>query len=211
MQRGSYCQGKQSEALARQVAARRSEILRRGARCRRNVSIGKSVGSFVPGLAQKAFEKFGFSTVALLTEWPAIVGQELAGYTLPERLRWPRQANPKGEPQGVSESGCEGRPAATLVIRVEPSRALDVQYGAAQIIERINSYFGYRAVAELRLQQLTIKPNHVDQAAPQPDNAAADNAEAAAPSDDPLLSGILDKKLRDSLQRLQAGIVGQQR
>lgn len=211
MQRGSHCHGKRSEALARGVAARRGEILRRAARGSRNADIGRSVGSFVPGLARKAFEKFGFSTVALLTEWPAIVGQELAGYTLPERLKWPRQTNPRGEAQEESEAGCEGRPGATLVIRVEPSRALDVQYGATQIIERINSYFGYRAVAELRLQQLTIKADREDQVAPQPDAAAAGNAEAATSIDGALLSGIIDKKLRDSLLRLQAGIAGPQR
>ena len=211
MQRGSHCHGRQREALARQVAARRSEILRGAARGRRNANIGRSVGSFVPSLAQTAFEKFGFSTVALLTEWPAIVGQELAGCTLPERLKWPRKANPRGEAQGDSEAGCEGRPGATLVVRVEPSRALEVQYGAAQIIERINSYFGYRAVAELRLQQLAINADRNDQAAPQQEVAATGDADTAASSDDTLLSGVLDERLRDSLQRLQAGIVGQQR
>jgi hypothetical protein len=196
--------------LARQVAARREEIVRRAARGDRNVNVGKSVGSFVPRLAQKAFEKFGFSTVALLTDWPAIVGQELAGYTLPERLKWPRKANPRGEAQGDAEAGCEGRPGATLVIRVEPSRALDVQYGAAQIIERINSYFGYRAVSELRLQQLSIDAGGNRQKAPQPEETKAQDASRGPSFGDELLAGIVDERLRDSLQRLQTGILSQQ-
>ena len=210
MQRRSNCQRGPREALARHVAARRDEVLRHAARGNRNVNVGKSVGSFVPRLAQKAFETFGFSTVALLTEWPAIVGHDLAGYTLPERLKWPRKVKPRGEAQSDVEAGCEGRPGATLVLRVEPSRALDVQYGAAQIIERINSYFGYRAVAELRLQQLSIDAGGNNQTAPQPIKNTAKGAGRDASSGDELLAGVLDERLRDSLRRLQAGILSQQ-
>ena len=48
------------------------------------------------------------------------------------------------------------RPGATLILRVDPARALDVEYKARQIIERINAYFGYRAIAELRILQAPL-------------------------------------------------------
>ena len=48
-----------------------------------------AVGSFVAGLAGKAFAKYGFATAGLITDWAAIAGQELALYTRPERLKWP--------------------------------------------------------------------------------------------------------------------------
>lgn len=204
MQRKSNCHARRRAAVASQAATRREEILRGAARRKQKVNIGKSVGSFVPGLAQKAFEKFGFSTVALLTEWPAIVGQELAGYTRPERLKWPRKVSCSGD----ADSGFEGRPGATLVLRVEPSRALDVQYGTTQIIERINSYFGYRAVADLRLQQLSLDAGNRGASAPMPEKAEASGAAPSRASDDELLAGVVDDELRASLQRLQAGIVG---
>ena len=34
----------------------------------------KAVGSFVPRLTRKAFEKYGFSAATLITDWPTIVG-----------------------------------------------------------------------------------------------------------------------------------------
>ena len=204
MQRKSNCHARRRVAVASQAPTRREEILRGAARRKQKVNIGKSVGSFVPGLAQKAFEKFGFSTVALLTEWPAIVGQELAGYTRPERLKWPRKVSCSGD----ADPGFEGRPGATLVLRVEPSRALDVQYGTTQIIERINSYFGYRAVADLRLQQLSLDAGNRGASAPMPEKAEASGAAPSRASDDELLAGVVDDELRASLQRLQAGIVG---
>lgn len=110
----------------------------------------RTVGSFVPGLTRKAFEKFGFSTATLITDWAAIAGAELAGYTAPERLKWPRGA---GGEAGDWETDRRG---ATLMLRVDPARALDVDYRARQIVERINAYFGYRAVETLRIVQAPL-------------------------------------------------------
>jgi hypothetical protein len=109
----------------------------------------KAVGSFVPALTRKSFEKFGFSTATLITDWAGIAGAELARYSAPERLKWPR---------GRGEEDCdEGRPGAILVLRVDPARALDVEYRARQIIERINAYFGYRAVEAIRIVQAPLE------------------------------------------------------
>lgn len=117
----------------------------------------KAVGSFVPKLTQKAFEKYGFSTATLLTEWTAIAGAEVAQVTAPERVKWPRGQESYGE---AGEAPAE-RGGATLVLRVDPSRALDVEYKTAQIIDRINRYFGYRAISALRLLQAPVTPRVV--------------------------------------------------
>lgn len=111
----------------------------------------KAVGSFVPSLTRKAFEKFGFSTTALITDWARIAGAELAAYTMPDKLRWPRGADAAFEDDGE-------RRGATLVLRVDPARALDVEYRTRQIMERINSYFGYRAIETIRLVQAPLLP-----------------------------------------------------
>lgn len=42
------------------------------------------------------------------------------------------------------------------MLQVDPAVALDIQYQSAQLIERINAYFGYRAVANLRIVQEVI-------------------------------------------------------
>jgi hypothetical protein len=112
----------------------------------------KAVGSFVPGLTQKAFEKYGFSTATLLTDWTVIVGKDLARATVPERLKWPHLPNAVDGPSTETNA----RPGATLIVRVDPSMALDVEYQSAQMIERINGYFGYKAVANLRLLQAPV-------------------------------------------------------
>ena len=115
----------------------------------------KAVGSFVPGLTRKAFEKYGFSAATpdhrLADHRRPRAGRRNRART-PEMAarRWsmprttpmpPRQGPPRRHP------GAAGRMAA---------QALAVQYGARQIIERINAYFGYAAVAELRIVQAPV-------------------------------------------------------
>jgi hypothetical protein len=156
----------------------------------------RSVGSFVPGLTRAAFSKYGFSAASLLTDWAAIVGGDVAKYTEPERLKWPRQ------PGIYDETGAEerGRPGATLVLRVDPGRALDVQYRGRQLIERINAYFGYRAVAELRLVQVPLAARRTL----LPD---ATSSSALRKSAHVELAAIADTRLRAALEHMAHAIV----
>jgi len=154
----------------------------------------KAVGSMVPGLTRKAFERFGFSTAALLTDWAGIVGKDLARYTSPDKLKWPR---------GNDEAGDEGGPerrGATLVLRVDLGRGIDVQYRGRQIIERINAHFGYRAVAELRIIQAPVEG-----ALPPAPKASAgrsfDRSQTA-----PMVAAVADEGLRAALEKMQAGL-----
>ena len=152
----------------------------------------KAVGSFVPRLTRKAFEKW-LSAATLITDWPAIAGRELAAFTAPERLKWPRGVECSDD---AADGADKGRPGATLLLRVDGARALDVQYNARQIIERINAYFGYAAIAELRILQAPVTAPHQDRGRPRP-------------SPTPLtteVAGITDAGLRDALARLGAGI-----
>ena len=168
----------------------------------------KAVGSFVPKLAQKAFEKFGFATAAVLTDWTSIVGPEIAACTAPERLRWPRPAEETADapaPKGRGRAAAPAKTGATLLLRVEPARALDVQYRTTQIIERINAYFGYLAVTDIRLTQapLAKAPASRPRAAAFGATPKAVIRKALAPDE---TARIEDAELRAALERLGAAI-----
>lgn len=154
----------------------------------------RAVGSYVPKLTHKAFEKYGFAAAALITDWALIVGKDVAAYTSPERLKWPRGV---GFGEEIEEADA-GRPGATLIVRVEPARALDVQYRAHQLIERINGHFGYRAVAELRILQAPL---------PEPAAGAGTTHRPSQPVAAPELSGIGDERLRRALTSLKSGLM----
>ena len=147
----------------------------------------------MPRLTRQAFEKYGFSAATLITDWATIVGPDLARATAPERLKWPKAVAGRG--QAVEEID-QGRPGATLVLRVDDGRALDIQYKSRQIIERINAYFGYRAVAEIRILQAPVD-------APLRTPAGKPEVEAAPPAE---VAAVTDVALRAALSRLAAGI-----
>jgi hypothetical protein len=164
---------------------------------RSGVFWGKPVGSLVPRLTAKAFAKYGFSITGLVTDWPTIAGAGLAQYTAPERLKWPRRADDAAD--GDATPRTTRRAGATLVLRVEGAKALDVQYNARQIIERINTFFGYAAVAELRIVQAPIT-----QTAP-PWHQSRPARVAAAPLVNEV-AAVTDAGLRSALARLGAEI-----
>ena len=158
----------------------------------------RSVGAFVPTLTRKAFEKYGFSAASLLTDWATIVGSEWATCTAPERLKWPQGVDAYGD---VADDRA-GRPGATLVLRVDGPRALEIEHRRRQILERINAYFGYRAVAEIRIIQAPLpmpavpRPQFQTTTAPTIDPAVVAAAAGAA------LADIADERLRTALARL---------
>jgi hypothetical protein len=162
----------------------------------------KAVGSFLPGLTARAFEKFGFSTAQLVMDWPTIVGKEVALLSVPERLKWPPR--PERDTGGGDTGGAAAEPerqrrGATLVLRVEGARALDIHYQSRQILERVNAHFGYAAVTELRLVQAPL-PAHTAHLAASP----AARARSASPASVPEVAGIADAGLREALRRLGA-------
>ena len=149
----------------------------------------RSVGEFLPTLMRPAFEKYGFSSAAILTDWAALAGPELAAYTAPERLKWPRQ-KPGEETKGKTQ-----QTGATLILRVAGARALEVEHRRPQIIERLNASFGYRAIAEIRLVQAPLEKRTPRAVRPAP-----------APQTAPGLENIAEDRLRSAMARLAGGI-----
>jgi len=159
----------------------------------------KTVGSFVPRLTKPAFERYGFSAAALITDWATIVGADVARYTAPERLKWPKRVDWSGD--DVSEAE-RGRAGATLVLAVAGGRALDVEYKSAQLIERINSYFGYRAVTAIRITQVAALREAV---AATPSLGISQAPAAPKPREE--LAQITAPSLRAALERMAQGLV----
>lgn len=93
-------------------------------------------------ITKAAFARYGFAQADVVANWNAIVGEDLAAVSAPERIRWPRGAAEEARRQG-----------GTLVVRAAPGRALELQYEASRIIAAINSFFGYGAVAHLKVMQ----------------------------------------------------------
>ena len=153
--------------------------------------------------ARPALRKRGLAVAGVLADWHRIVGAFLAGATAPEKLV-PGRTLPEG-----------GRDAGVLHLRVgSPALAPEIAHLAPQIIEKVNGYFGYRAVARLHILHAPVsrpdthpenRPENRQVAAPPPEAAPAESEAVRRQT-----AGVADDGLRDALQRLGEAVAARQ-
>jgi hypothetical protein len=146
------------------------------------------IGAMLPEIASRALGRNGLGEAELVQHWSAIVGERLAAGSTPRRLSFPRGARRDG----------------TLRLSVASALALEFQHDEPVILERINGFFGYRAVTRLVLEQ-TWTPRR-DAPTRRPPLATAER-EALETS----VSTVADPALRAALSRLGAAIRSQHR
>ena len=140
--------------------------------------VGKVVG--------EAFMRQGFASAELVTRWSEIVGAEIAAHSEPIKIQWPR-----GTGQQIRSPGI-------LVLRVEGPAAIEIQHLGAVICERVNRFFGWRAVERLAFRQSPLRRS-AEQPRRRNDGSAALQLAATMPE-------IADEELRRALARLLAGV-----
>ena len=134
-----------------------------------------------------AFKRHGFASTEIVTHWADIVGAEIAAHAEPIKITWPRQGDAE-EPE-----------PATLVLRCEGPAVLEIQHLNDVIIERINRFLGWRAIARLALRQAPLR-RRIKRPVPAPPDAG--EARRIAES----MTGIADTELRAALGRLGAAV-----
>ena len=137
-------------------------------------------------IARPAFARHGFAQADVVSNWADIVGAELAAHSAPDRIKWPRQSSDSTRKMG-----------GTLVVRAAPGRAIDIQYEGPRIIARINSFFGYGAVAQIKVVQAT------ELALSPP---ARTLSQSVKPVPDQNLEEMEASPLRDALSRLATSV-----
>lgn len=112
----------------------------------------KAIGDLMPEIGRTAFRRFGFVQSSVVTRWHEIIGPGHAKVCSPEAIRFP-----PGE-----------RAEGTLQLVVAPAHAPLIQQVTPEIIERVNRFFGYRAVARVKIRQGAVKAPSADRPAKPP-------------------------------------------
>lgn len=102
----------------------------------------KPISDLMPQIGRSAFRRFGFVQSSVVSRWPEIVGEVHAKTCTPEMIRFP----PGEKSEGI------------MHLVVKPAYAPLVQQVLPEIIDRVNRFFGYRAVARIKLRQGEVKP-----------------------------------------------------
>ncbi|WP_339777998.1 DciA family protein [uncultured Thalassospira sp.] len=148
----------------------------------------RNVAPIVSNLTRPLVRKRGFFQAEILLHWGEIVGPALEDCTAPVRYSQPRGENAGG---------------GTLIVRVSGPMALELQHRMPQIIDRVNTYFGYRAVERIKMMQGEIsrpearirRPVHV------PEGPIRQDSEK-------VINEIEDPALREVLLRLGRHVSG---
>lgn len=136
----------------------------------------RQVAELLPTVGGAAFRRFGFVQSSIVTRWPDIVGERLAGASAPESIRFP---------VGKKEGG-------TLTLVARGAHAVMIQHVVPEIVERVNRFFGYPAVARVTIRQGDVAPRPKPRPAPPPRTVPAELGQSLKTIEDPELKAVLE-------------------
>jgi hypothetical protein len=144
--------------------------------------LARSAGELLGDIGGAACKKFGFVQANVVSRWHEIVGERYGQVSLPESIRFPT---------GKKSGG-------TLTLLVEGAHAPLVQHLGPMIIERVNRFFGYEAIARIVFRQGRLPAPAPKRARPQPAPVPKELGEG--------LRAVADPELRACLESLAGHI-----
>ena len=142
----------------------------------------RQVSELLPSVGGAAFRRFGFIQSSIVTRWPEIVGEKLAAASSPESIKFP---------MGKKQDG-------TLTLVARSAHAVMIQHVVPEIMERVNRFFGYPAVAKVAIRQGDVAPRPKPRVLPEARPVPAELGHS--------LKTIADPELKAVLEALAAGI-----
>ena len=100
----------------------------------------RSFGSSLPHGIKGILKKNGYNYSEIIGKWNKLVGKNISEACFPKSIKMK-----KGETNG------------TLVIGVIRGNEIDIEYSKNEIINKINSFFGYKLISEIILQTINSK------------------------------------------------------
>ena len=104
----------------------------------------RSFGNTLPRGVKGILKKNGYNYSEIISKWNMLVGKDISSCSYPKLIKMA-----KGDTNG------------TLMLAVKRGNEITVEYSKKEIINNINSYFGYRLINEIRLQTSNLKTKKI--------------------------------------------------
>jgi len=99
-------------------------------------------GNTLPRGVKGILKKSGYNYSEIISKWNMLVGKDISSCSYPKSIKMT-----KGDTNGL------------LVLAVKRGNEITVEYSKKEIINKINSYFGYQLINEIRLKTINSETN----------------------------------------------------
>ena len=104
----------------------------------------RSFGNTMPRGVRGILKKSGYNYSEIISKWNMLVGKDISSCSYPKSIKMT-----KGDTNGL------------LVLAVKRGNEITVEYSKKEIINKINSYFGYRLINEIRLKTINSETKKI--------------------------------------------------
>ena len=101
-------------------------------------------GNTLPRGVKGILKKNGYNYSEIIGKWNMLVGKDVASCSYPKSIKMK-----KGDSNG------------TLILAIKRGDEINIEYSKSEIINKINSYFGYKLINEIRLKTINSETKKV--------------------------------------------------
>ena len=104
----------------------------------------RAFGNTLPRSVKGILKKSGYNYSEIIGKWKMLVGKDISSCSYPKSIKMT-----KGDTNGL------------LVLAVKRGNEITVEYSKKEIINKINSYFGYQLINEISLKTINAETKKI--------------------------------------------------
>ena len=101
-------------------------------------------GNTLPRGIRGILKKNGYNYSEIIGKWNMLVGKDISSCSYPKSIKMNK----------VDSSG-------TLMLAIKRGNEINIEYSKREIINKINSYFGYKLINEIKLQTINLESKKI--------------------------------------------------
>ena len=96
-------------------------------------------GNTLPRGVKGILKKSGYNYSEIISKWSVLVGKDISSCAYPKSIKMKR-----------------GNSNGTLILAIKRGDEINIEYSKREIINKINSYFGYKLINEIKLEAINF-------------------------------------------------------
>ncbi len=96
-------------------------------------------GNTLPRGVKGILKKSGYNYSEIISKWSVLVGKDISSCTYPKSIKMKKRDS-----------------NGTLVLAIKRGDEINIEYSKRKIINKINSYFGYKLINEIKLEAINF-------------------------------------------------------